>query len=161
MYKYVINNPCSRFTTYGLIHLTAQITINNCLLLYNAPPTCFGPTDHLMGRHLQRNTFVINAIKDVYTSIWSSNTLPFIKILLKMYEVRINYGILHLLIIFCLVADKHACHYWRLHSERVISVCCVLMFILKTTTEPANKHKLIKKCEILVLALVLYILVIF
>lgn len=54
---------------------------------------------------------------------------------LKCMKYRLITGILCVLIILCLVADKHLCHYCHLHSKTVIFLGCMLMLALQWTTE--------------------------
>jgi hypothetical protein len=39
------------------------------------------------------------------------------------------------LTILHLVADEQLSHYWHLHSMGVVSLCCVLVFVLQWATE--------------------------
>ena len=54
---------------------------------------------------------------------------------LKCMKCRLITGALYVLIISCLVADKHLCHYCHLHSKAVIFLGCMFMLTLHWTTE--------------------------
>lgn len=55
-----------------------------------------------------------------------------IKMFLKCILIT---GILYVLIMLRLVADKHLCHYCHLHPKAVIFLGCMLMLTLQWTTE--------------------------
>jgi len=57
-----------------------------------------------------------------------------IKMFLKCMKCGLITGTLYILIILCLVANKHLCHYCHLRSKAVIFLGCMLILTLQWTT---------------------------
>jgi len=118
----------------GNAHVTINIYFVLLLLHVSAPI-------HLLyGSYLQRNTFIINAVQDVY--MWNQNTMLF-KILPKC--TKLNYLVINNSMFCC----RYLRHCWRLYNIKIhiLFVCPCLNTCKCDQCSKGIREKCINLCR--------------